>query len=394
MNLSPMQPSSRSAIHGLSIHWLLVVTWLALIPATGLAQDDGGRGGDRGDRAERGQWDPEAFLRRLDRDGNGYLDQNEMGGRSGRFIQNLGFDPSRPVAVTQVIKKIQSDRNEEARQARRQEIEAGRKVPRFGEEVDLPPVASFGELSSSGAPGSIGDQFDEETRQIVEAYMQRYDENQDGFLAGGETRRVGRLIGGISEADTDKDGRLNAQELAEGYQRQQKQRLSDTGESSSDNRSGRGRPDRSPPSSAGNGFATRPVVVNDRSLDDRVSSYVDGVFKKYDTDGNNSLSEEERAKLRVPFKDTDGDGNISREEAMGYVGGAQQSAGSVSPAASASRNSGAAALAISTTIRVSRRILDRTSAEMFFPRDAPPGRPLDAVLPNKTWSGLAHPVSS
>lgn len=63
-----------------------------------------------------------------------------------------------------------------------------------------------------------------------------------------------------------------------------------------------------------------------------MTAYVDGVFQKYDKNGNNQLDKDELTTIRVQFKDTNGDGIISREEATDYVTSARSSSGSVSPA--------------------------------------------------------------
>jgi Ca2+-binding EF-hand superfamily protein len=327
---------------------VLLALCLAL-SATVSAQDDGGdNGGDRG--GGRRNWDPAEFLKRLDRNGDGQLSTEEMGGRSGRFIEQLGFDPSRPVAIDRVVRKIADDRKAEAAKERRKEIEANRIIPGFGdEEIELPVVPGFGEdaAQARSQADNVTGKFDEATEQTVKSIMDRYDENKDGFLAGDETRRIGRWIGGVEEADTDQDGKLSPVELGEGFRKQMQRRQSGENAGSGDSAgSNRGRSRdwgsfRSPSADSSRNSSPRASAATPattRTLDGRMTAYVDGVFQKYDKNNDQQLDKDELTTVKVQFKDTDGNGSISREEAMDFVSSAQKTGGSVSPAYAAGKS--------------------------------------------------------
>ncbi len=320
----------------------ILLAIFTLFPSACFAQnDDDGR--------ERRNWDPVEFMKRLDRDGDGQLNTEEMGGRSGRFISELGFDVSRPVVIDRVIKKIDSDKKAEAAQERRKGYEATRTIPGFGDEViDIPGIPGFGMETANGssATGNVSGNFDEETENTIKAIMERYDDDEDGFLAGDETRRVGRWVGSFEECDTDKDGKLGPAELGEGIKKQMQRRRSGEESQSANDESRNGNEDRgrgrgserergqssSSESAAENAPKNPAPSSSTRSMDGRMSAYVDGVFQKYDKNSDNQLDKDELATVKVQFKDTDGDGIISRDEATNFVAGAQKSGGSVSPA--------------------------------------------------------------
>jgi hypothetical protein len=54
--------------------------------------------------------------------------------------------------------------------------------------------------------------------------------------------------------------------------------------------------------------------------DSAFANYIDGVYKKYDTDGDKRLSQAELKKMRRPLKgDANSDGFLSKEEATNYI---------------------------------------------------------------------------
>lgn len=317
---------------GLPLATALLVSGLVAVT---YGQDDRSRG-------ERERWDPAEFLDRLDRDDNGVLSPSEMEGRSGRFIRGLGFDTSGNVPVQAIIQKIEKDRQVKAEDERRQQIDADRKVPKFGEPVDLPPVPGFG--AGNGLPGDEGnieENYPENIVQVVRAYMERYDENGDGFLSGeSETRRISRIVDDMRAADANQDGRYSPMELAAGYQQQQqRQQAANNKDAAAEERNRReAEVSRSSRREVRSSSSASSSSSGSRSMSARASSYVEGVFRKYDTNKDGNLTKDERKNLRVPFTDPDGDGIISRQEAVAYVSGTRKSGGSVSPAARAERD--------------------------------------------------------
>ncbi len=283
--------------------------------------DRGGRGGgDRGSTERRRGWDPSDYLRRIDQDRNGYLDTTEITGRSRGFIEQLGFDTSKPVSVDQIIGKVNSDRAAAVYAERRKELDANRKVPKFGEPSDLPNVADFKtELGGSLAGGEAPAKYDEQITEQVKRIIERYDRNGDGVLDREENRRLRWDSFGV---DQNNDGSYTFSEIAEFYKsRDQEARARNNSSRSSNSTSDvRISTSRTPPAAARRATPTR-------SLDSRVTSYVDNIFKKYDKNGDGKLDKNEMKEVRIPFKDEDKDGEITRDEAMAYVGG-QRSSGS------------------------------------------------------------------
>lgn len=323
-----------------------------------------GRGWDEGrgrDEGERRQWDPSEFLNRIDRNNDGVLDVEEMSGRNSRFIERLGFDVSRPIRVDSVVRKIAGDRKAAEDNERREALENDPNFRGFTDAgIDKSMAAGF-ELeedekslapgfdppsSSSGVGAGSLQQLDENTQRTVTAILERYDTNKDGVLSDmtdDEKRRVGRWVGSVEEADSDRDGRLSSAELGEAIKRQNLRR----GNQERSERFARGGEDRerrgentrpqvtAQPASPGSPPAAAPAP---KALDQRVLSYVDGVFQKYDSNRNGTLEKSELENVKVKFGDLDGDGAISRDEAISHVAGAQKPGESASPAmASANR---------------------------------------------------------
>lgn len=333
---------------GLAIALLMA----GLLFAAPVAAQDEPQGSRNRDEGERRQWDPTEFLKRIDRNGDGVLDVDEMSGRSSRFIERLGFDVSSPVRVDSVLQKIAGDRKEAEDNERMKAYENDPNYRGFtaegidqsmapgfdveGEDKAMAPGFDAPQTANSVSAGNA-EQFDKNTQRTIAAIMERYDSNGDGVLTDltdDERRRIERWIGAMEEADSNRDDKLTNSEIGEAIKRQNLRRSSE--ESNRGDRGGdrggdrRSRGEESRP--AGSTPTPAPAAAPPRALDQRVLSYVDGVFQKYDGNRNGILDTPELENVKVKFADLDGDGAISRDEAISHVAGAQKPGESASPA--------------------------------------------------------------
>jgi EF hand len=320
------------------------------------AQEERGGGRDR-DEGERRQWDPSEFLKRIDRNSDGVLDVDEMSGRSSRFIERLGFDVSAPVRVDSVLQKIAGDRKEAEDNERMKAYENDPNYRGFtaegidqsmapgfdaeGEDKAMAPGFDAAPGASSVSAGNT-EKFDENTQRTITAIMERYDSNGDGVLTeltDDERRRIERWIGAMDAADSNRDDKLTTAEIGEAIKRQNLQRSNE--ESNRGNRGGDRRSRGEESRSANNAPVPAPgqptPAAPPRAFDQRVLSYVDGVFQKYDANRNGILDTPELENVKVKFGDVDGDGAISRDEAISHVVGAQKPGESASPAVASGR---------------------------------------------------------
>ncbi|WP_417734093.1 EF-hand domain-containing protein [Rosistilla oblonga] len=199
--------------------------------------DRGDRGGDRGGRGGRGGGDPSSFIDRLDRNGNGMIDTDEMQGPAKYMIdrmarENPKIDSSKPIsldALKQGFEKMRGqrdsgrgsdrgsdrDRGRDRDQERREvdeAMEVDQLVMGFEPEAPADPVPGF---------GSVGELFavrvtpgDERT---AAERMGRYDRNKNGYLDKEEMS--GNWFGNPLDFDRNGDGRLSPAELAVRYAR-------------------------------------------------------------------------------------------------------------------------------------------------------------------------------
>jgi Ca2+-binding EF-hand superfamily protein len=174
----------------------------------------GSRGGsDRG--SDRGGFDPSGFLSRMDRNGNGKLDPDEMSDRMKQFmgprLEAAGIDLSKSVDLTKITEAFRGGRSEEASR------EGG--VPGFGAETEFTAVPGFDvEFGSAlAAIGKLEERYDERILQRVDFTLNRYDSNKDGILDEREISRARWSGGSPRDNDLNKDGKLTRAELAERY---------------------------------------------------------------------------------------------------------------------------------------------------------------------------------
>ena len=201
----------------------------------------GGEGGEGLDR----------FLREMDADGDGRIEENEVDGRRRNMVemmaQRAGIPPTFPIPVN----RLRDAMNNRAGQGQggansTSSGDGGAKkpteeplVPGFGIEMDLSAVLSFGQRPNSNASGrtrssvsslspsssqsgarssssssssSRGGNNDERTRRGAEAMMRQADSNGDGKL---EKKEWNDRWGDFKEADRNGDKVVTADELAQ-----------------------------------------------------------------------------------------------------------------------------------------------------------------------------------
>lgn len=168
---------------------------------------------------------PSSFLDRMDRNGNGMLDPDEMQGPMRSMIERLGredssINPDRPIPMSKIKEAFEkmrggrgggggdnNDDNEEE-----DSLSAGILVPGFGG-VDLPPpVPGFGATADLMAVRVTP----EDTRQ-AEELLRRYDRNRNNFIDASEISS--RWQGNPMDFDQNRDNRLSVSELAVRYAR-------------------------------------------------------------------------------------------------------------------------------------------------------------------------------
>ncbi len=193
------------------------------------AQPSGGRPG----------FNPEPFIRRLDRNNDGLLGPEEMQGRARHFLErytrdNPNLDTSKPIPIEVLMREIRR-RREDSQRGERPSDGSGRSssssapeqkpplVQGFGVDELPPPVPGFGEQAERFSVNVIDTDRDR-ARDII----RRYDSDGDGQLSRSETAR-GRWFDDPFDWDRNGDRKLSETELAMRYaERRQNESGSDS----------------------------------------------------------------------------------------------------------------------------------------------------------------------
>ncbi len=221
-------------------------------PGGGFGGPPGGGGGDRGggtrgggppgtgapggDRGGSG-FDPAAMLSRLDANGNGSIDPDEMQGPARFMLDRIARDnpeiasamsSSKPISLSKITKAFEkmrgdsgssssssnnSSSNSSSNTASSKPKEPQPLVPGFGTKKEVAPILGF------GMAGGVASTVKIEAKDIKEAEerISRYDKNKDGVLdekeiAGGSWRDEAPLT-----YDRNGDKKLSVDELAVRY---------------------------------------------------------------------------------------------------------------------------------------------------------------------------------
>jgi Ca2+-binding EF-hand superfamily protein len=343
----------------------------------GMMMGGGPWGGDRGDRGDRGRggwgggFDPSQFISRMDTNGNGSLDPEEVQGPARFMLERMArnnpkIDMTKPIPISVLTDSIQQMRGggsgsggswggswggpgseEDSVDAPSQTL-----VPGFGIRLERSTVPGFG---SAGALSAI--QVDERDRREAEERMRRYDKNNDGSLDEDEIKEA-RWSDSLSQWDRNRDGKLSRDEVALRYARKREQRQDQetrakTGEENRGRQQASNETDKKEPS--------RPF---EKTASFRIKGSEAGAvrpaglpewFVRDDADGDNQVGMNEFARkwdastLEDFTKfDANEDGYITAKECLigvkkGFLKGSSSSASSASPKSEASDGASATA---------------------------------------------------
>ena len=323
----------------------------------------------------RRNFNVESYLKEQDKNRDGVLTPEEVEGkRTKQFLNNLGIPTNNAARIEDLVKSYNKHSEREAERKRKEfEDRLGSNLNSFGAERDQVGVGGFGvERKAEGlltfnesATGLKVSDFAPEVVKTADKLLNTFDRDKNGFLDGAEIARLTWKSPPPESSDLNRDGRLSKLELLKRFQvrqeNKQKQREYDyqndaeTGEyqppkgakagRTYGNARGRPSPPLQPednPERSGSPKSRRQSgSPKDKSR--TYVKYVDRLFKKYDanSDGKLDQSELEKTRLLKKANDSDGDGSISKQEAMALVsGGKSAKAGSVTSA----RRSSAAGL--------------------------------------------------
>jgi len=344
----------------------------------------------------RGGFDPSSFVDRLDRNGNGMLDPDEMEGPAGFMVSRLQReDPSirtdRPIPISKFKEAFDrmrsgresgdssggssgdSDRSREDTTAKINEaMTAPPLVPGFGGAAPvLSPVLGFGPsaelMSVEVSPADLKE---------AEERLARYDKNKDGFLSGDELSS--RWSGNPLDFDRNGDSKLSVSELAVRAARLRlaQQQVASTQQQSDPNR----RRDRSEkpaeiadPYKGRKSFATASRVLPEG---------LPGWFVEKDLDQDQQVSMAEYTKqwtdsMVAEFEsfDLNRDGFITPQECLAAVRGGATATQTGSASSSASASSSGSSMSWRTTSSV-----ERPSSPAGGPSAGAAGKPDDKTL--------------
>lgn len=172
----------------------------------------GGPGGPGG-----GGFDPSTFLARMDRNGNGMIDQDEMEGPARFMLERLArnnpkIDLSKPVPLSVISEATQQARggaSPDSPAISEEDYSSPTSlVPGFGTKQEKTPVPGFGVNANL-----LSIRVEERDLRDADERIQRYDRNRDGVLDENELRE-GRWNDAPMQFDRNGDGKLNRDELA------------------------------------------------------------------------------------------------------------------------------------------------------------------------------------
>jgi hypothetical protein len=206
------------------------------------SRDGGSRDGGSREGGSReggfGGFDPSMFLGRMDRNGNGMLDLDEMEGPARFMIErmargNPSIDMSKPIPLSKITEAFQAMRNggsssfSSSSSSEESMSESTTLVPGFGIKKEKVPVPGFGSNSSA-----MNIRVEEQDIRDADDRMGRYDTNRDGVLDATEVTNS-RMTDAM-EYDRNGDGKVTRDELAVRYAKR-RQSYSQSSQSSQDN---------------------------------------------------------------------------------------------------------------------------------------------------------------
>ncbi|EAQ78879.1 hypothetical protein DSM3645_27403 [Blastopirellula marina DSM 3645] len=216
----------------------------------------------------------------MDKNGNGVLDDDEVSGRWGGFIDRIkeraGYSDKGPVNIEKLTNALKKQR------------EAGESgtVPGFGEEAGLEMAKGF-DAPPPYTGIALENKFDQKTIDSVTSMLDRYDKDKNGFLDSYEWSGA-RWRTPPEGSDLNKDGKLDRLELAK--------RVSGF--------------------SAGRDDGKDDAGGDRRGSDDKgdIRENAKALLKQHDKNGNGYLEKDEWFKSDLGNYDKNRDGKISTDE--------------------------------------------------------------------------------
>jgi len=376
-------------------------------------RDGGGWGGRGGGWGGGGGGDPSSFLDRLDRNGNGMLDPDEMEGPAGFMIARMKRDdPSistdKPIPISKLkegFEKMRAargggggddrggrggwggrgeqDENQRAADEKiSQEMIAQPLVPGFGlpeTEVLMEPLMGFGSAAElMMVEVTPADQAD------AEQVLRRFDRNRDGLITTEEVNRYWK--GNPFDFDRNGDKKLQLNELAI---RSARRRAIESSETVQAIRTGKKPGEKPKPDAKKEGEAVdlykgrKSYMVNVAKLPDGLP----GWFAARDADGDLQVSMSEYSSIwnndivaEYNRFDTDGDGVVTAKECLQAV----ESGASAATAVAANTASAPTPTTMAST----------TAAGTTTPAAANPAPAAAGTAPNEKMMALATRIIS
>ncbi|HMO13274.1 MAG TPA: EF-hand domain-containing protein [Pirellulaceae bacterium] len=317
----------------------------------------------------------EEWLKARDRNGNGMLEPNELQDRDRQFLERMEVDLSRPIAIRDLVTRVNSEREEQAKQRANEEFDKlPRKIPGFGEPIVRQDLPSFGVTKETkedqlSIPGfglsesevaetmvSIREQFGREIDRQVQGIFEQYDADQNGILDARELAEIPWGNPPWQEFDENQDGQLSKLEVAKRFQarsanRDRNRDRPDQSNDGGDNRRGRdfrggqenggggdfrggdfrGGQQRGDRGQSGNepepNRSSTSTTRSSRGTTD-MAAYARQLMAEHDTNKNGVLDGDELENLRIiKNADADKNGEITYEELLAYVSGSTTTSG-------------------------------------------------------------------
>lgn len=276
----------------------------------------GGGGPGGGDQGGGGfRFDPKEMLKGMDTNGNGVLEPSEIearGDRSARFVERLAeqaqLDRSKPLSIEAL------SAGSDGFMRRREENNNGNNnnnpapgnpngpakpaaplVPGFGVATDgIPLPQGFG----NGTFVALEDKYEKSILDTTDDTLKRYDKNKNGQLDQAEWKDVS-WRGDPNESDTNHDGNLSREELAE----RTAQRM------------GRGWKTPAAKNAPKTSAPTTPTsATGGGSESSKFREFAKSFMKQNDKNGDNFLDKDEMQKPDWWKADTNRDGRLSLDE--------------------------------------------------------------------------------
>ena len=307
----------------------------------------------------RKEFNAEKYIKGQDKNKDGVLAPEEIeGDRTRKFLEKLGIPTGKTSKVDDLVKNYNKRIANESVKERKAFERRLNTLPQFGTETESFGVSQFGtddkaegvQSFDETASGMKASDFEPEMLEKADKLLGTFDRDRNGFLDGDEISRLSWKSPPPETSDINRDGRLSKMELAKRFAtgegttkrirstREKDESQTRRGEYSRDRdresrdrdrdrgsrdgeRDGRRYERRETPKPTSGG-AVAKAKANAQSAQG-YAKYVDRSFKKYDANSDGRLDKKElsASSLLKKAKDSDGDGFISKQEAISLVSG-------------------------------------------------------------------------